>query len=197
MQDVIQQIYDMKPSHVFTIADLQYSCNKTKIYRILKELKKNNVIDRSFRGIYYKVELSEFLGGRRLPPDIRDVVYKIAEMNKEVLQQHGALATNHFRISTQVPLTYVFYTSGYSREITVHGSRIKFIHTDNKKLLQYPGEKVGGAIACLYYLGKDLVDDKVLDKIKISIGEVNFQILAAAHLDKWIQNKIESYLHKS
>ena len=126
---IFLQIQRMKVGHVFVIDDLSFSCSKNNVYRVLRRLKKENVINVAYKGIYYKIEYSEFLGGRKLPPDTMDVIKKIIEKNKEVIQLHGADAANRFRISTQMPLTRVFLTSGYSREIDICGARVKFIHT--------------------------------------------------------------------
>lgn len=92
-----------------------------------------------------------------------------------------------------MPLTLVFLTSGYSREIDICGARVKFIHTSNKRLLQYPMHDIGRAIACLDYLGKNLVDDKVLEKISNHIGEENFNALKDSDIDLWMKKSIYKY----
>lgn len=193
VEKIFLQIQRMKVGHVFVIDDLSFSCSKNNVYRVLRRLKKENVINVAYQGIYYKIEYSEFLGGRKLPPDTMDVIKKIIKKNKEVIQLHGADAANRFRISTQMPLTRVFLTSGYSREIHICGARVKFIHTSNKRLLQYPMHDIGWAIACLYYLGKNLVDDKVLEKIRNHIGDKNFNILKNSDINIWVKKSIYKY----
>lgn len=193
VEKIFLQIQKMKAGHVFVINDLIYSCSKDNVYKVLNRLKKDNIINVAYKGIYYKIEYSEFLGGKPLPPDTMDVIKKIIEKNKEIIQLHGAEVANRFRISTQMPLTLVFLTSGYSREIDICGARVKFIHTSNKRLLQYPMHDIGRAIACLDYLGKNLVDDKVLEKISNHIGEENFNALKDSDIDLWMKKSIYKY----
>lgn len=192
MEEIFLQIKNMEESQVFTINDLNYSCSKSNLYKILRKLKKDNIINLAFKGIYYKVYISDFLN-KPIPPNIMDVVRKIVEKNGEIIQYHGADIANKFRISTQMPLTYVFLTSGYSRQIIICGGVVKFIHTSNKKILQYSMQPLGKAISCLYYLGEDIVNDEIISKIKISIGEKDFEHLRKLNLEKWINEKLENY----
>lgn len=193
-EEVLIQIQKMEPGHVFVIEDLNYACSKSNIYRILRALKKEKTIGVAYRNIYYKTEYSEILGGVPLPPDIMDLVEKIVEKNQEVIQLHGAHVANRFRISTQMPLTKVFLTSGYSREVNICGSRVKFIHTNNKRLLQYSMHAIGSAISCMYYLRKAEVDDAVLEKIRLHIGDKNFSLLKDAEIELWMKKSISEYL---
>ena len=45
----------------------------------MRRLKKENVINVAYKGIYYKIEYSEFLGGKPLPPDTMDVIGFVAQ----------------------------------------------------------------------------------------------------------------------
>ncbi|MDM1248954.1 hypothetical protein HX005_16330 [Acinetobacter sp. R933-2] len=52
---------------------------------------------------------------------------------------------------------------------------------------------IGRAIVCLDYLGKNLVDNKVLEKISNHIGEENFNLLKNADIDLWMKKSIYKY----
>ncbi len=79
VEKIFLQIQKMKAGHVFVINDLIYSCSKDNVYKVLNRLKKDNIINVAYKGIYYKIEYSEFLGGKPLPPDTMDVIGFVAQ----------------------------------------------------------------------------------------------------------------------
>ncbi|MFV4926653.1 DUF6088 family protein (plasmid) [Acinetobacter baumannii] len=91
------------------------------------------------------------------------------------MQLHGGAAANKLGLSTQVPTIYVYYTSGVTRELEIAGIHVKLIHTNNEALIKYAGTNIGLAIAALQYLGKELVSEEVILKIRENLTDKEFQ----------------------
>lgn len=191
-QNITQQIERMEPGQVFLIKDLSFNCNKNYIEKILSSLIKSGIVNRAYRSVYYKCEYSEILK-RNIPPYDYDVIIKIAEKNNEILQYHGGCAANRLHLSTQVPLNLVFWTNGYSREIFINGVRVTLYHTDNKKLLQHNLTNVGLAISALYYFGKEIVDFKMMKRLKNSLKDLEFEMLVNSNLENWMHKVIQDF----
>lgn len=178
---------------VFTLEHISIEVDvKQAIQRSLSRLVEDGSIRRIHNGIYYKPETSRILKGRVLPPDIEQAVKVIASKNNETIQMHGALACNKFGLSTQMPMARVFHTNGFSREIEIGGAKIKFLHTNNAKLLQYSGTNVGMAISALYYLGPGNVTNEVVEKISSRLTSREFHRLQKASLPSWIKEPLKN-----
>ncbi|WP_326519547.1 DUF6088 family protein [Acinetobacter sp. CAAS 2-6] len=190
-ETVKQKITRFQRGRVFSADHIHVEGSRQAVQRSLSRLAEEGQICRIQNGIYYKPEYSPILKGKRLPPDLNETIKVIAKKNNETIQVHGAIAANKLGLSTQVPLTKVFYTNGISREIEIAGSRVKFIHTANRKLLQHAGTDVGMAIAALYYLGKDLVNAQVIQHIQSRLTEKEFEQLTKAELTHWMKSALK------
>lgn len=167
------------------------SSSRQAVQRSLARLADEGLIDRIQNGIYYKPEVSKILKGKQIPPDVNQVIKVIAEKNNETIQLHGGAAANRLGLSTQVPMHKVFHTNGITREIEISGTKVYFVHTNNAKLLQHSGTKVGLAISAMQYLGKNLVNEKVIHQIKEHLSEREFKQLRKANLVGWMKEALE------
>ena len=193
MAIVRQTVAGLPRGSVFTAEDISIELEvKHAVQRSLSRLIKEGTIRRIFNGIYYKPEVSRILKGRILPPNIDQVVKVISAKNNEIIQIHGALACNRLGLSTQMPMAKVFHTNGFSREIEIGGTRIKFLHTNNDQLLQYAGTNVGIAISALHYLGRGYVSIEVVEKTRSKLTSREFHRLQKASLPAWIKKPINS-----
>lgn len=184
---VKKKITKFKRGHIFSADNIHVEGSLLAINKSLSRLADEGKIHRIQNGVYYKPQYSRFIKGKTLPPNINEVIRVITKRNNETIQIHGAVAANRLGLSTQVPMNKVFHTNGISREIIVGGSKVKFIHTENSKLLQYAGTKVGWAISALFYLGKELVNEVVIQQIASHLTEVEFEKLVQANLTGWMK----------
>lgn len=185
---VRKRIARIQRGKVFSIDTLNINnYSKSAIQLALRKLIEEKVIFRFTKGIYFKPEKSTILKNAIIPPSILDVINFICKKNKEIIQVHGGIAANRLRLSTQVPLTYVFYTSGYSRTLYLRGSLVKFIHTDDKRILQHVGTNVGLAISAMYFFGKNIVDEDMVKKIKDYLTVKEYEQLKKSELPVWMK----------
>ena len=146
-ESVRNKIARLPRGRVFSVDNIHVEGSHDTILRVLSRLVQEGKILRIQNSIYYKPEFNRFLKGRPVPPDVNEVIKVISNRNKETLQIHGSAAVNKLGLSTQVPLTKVFYTNGPSREVIIAGTRVKFIHTENQNILQASGTEVGMALS--------------------------------------------------
>ena len=119
-----------------------------------------------------------------MPPDLSKVLAAITRLTGETFQYDGGYCANRLGLSTQVPLYHVLHTNGRSRRFKLAGVDVVLNHTDDQRLLQYPLQKVGMAISALYYLGPNVVDDKIIKAIKDQLSLEEYAKLLSADLPK-------------
>ena len=162
------------------------------VNKALARLVAEKVIVRPARGVYARPEQSRHVVGGNVPPEAMDVVDAIVKRSGETIKPHGAAAANALGLSTQMPLIYVFYTSGPSRYVKICNMDVKFIHTDSRRLLQLAGSKAGLAIAALWYMGRRHVNPGMISKIRKEIGPEQFGKLSSADLPAWMSRAISA-----
>ena len=168
----------------FTHERLLMHGSRGTVDRTLSRLVGRGEIQRLARGVFVRPRRSRFVGN--VMPDVVDVVEAIARSNGETVQIHGAEAARRFGLSTQVPTSPVFHTSGSSRTIRVANGTVRMIHTSNRRRLQHAGKATGAALAALWYLGKDNVTPKVVGTVKAALGSMEFERLRSADMPAWM-----------
>ena len=164
---------------------------RTAIDKTLSRLVKEGSIQRLRPGVFVRPEYSRFVGN--IPPEVSKVVKLIAKKNGETIQLHGAVIANQFKISTQVPVQPVYYTSGTTRIITIGELKVKFIHTSNHQKLQHAGKKIGNVLALLWYLGKEQLNVAILHKIRKCMSKKEFEALRVCSMPAWMVEAMEQY----
>ncbi|MFA6037495.1 MAG: DUF6088 family protein [Legionellales bacterium] len=164
---------------------------RTVIDKTLSRFVNEGLIQRLRPGIFVRSEYNRFVG--KVPPEISKVINLIAKKNGETIQLHGAVAANQFKISTQVPIQPVYYTSGTTRIIRIGELKVKFIHTNNHQKLQYAGKKIGNILALLWYLGKEQLNASTLYKIRKGMSKKEFEALRSCSMPAWMSEAVEQY----
>ncbi len=190
------QIMRIKQGQAFgNVLFIQAGYPRTTIDKTLSRLVQEGVIQRLRAGIFVRPEYNRFVG--KVPPEISKVINLIAKKNGETIQLHGAAVANKFKISTQVPIQPVYYTSGTTRTIRIGELRVKFIHTSNHQRLQYAGKKIGNILALLWYLGKEQLDIAILHKIRKGMSKKEFEALRTCSMPAWMREGIDQLTIKN
>ncbi len=164
--------------------------SRSSVDKTLSRLVEEGVIQRIARGVFVRPRKSRFIGS--VMPDISKVVGVIAKDHGETIQVHGAEAARRFKLSTQVPTTPVFYTSGPSRELKVGNLTVKLRHASNRKL-HLAGKRPGLALSALWYLGKNNVNANVVGAIREGLTEEEFETLKHVDMPGWMADALERY----
>lgn len=194
---VQERVKGFRPGYVFSVDEFEQYGKTEVVYQELHRLTEQGVINRIQHGIYYKLEPNRMLTGRYLSPDVYEVVKVIAEKNGELIQVHGGMAANRLKLSNQVPVMDVFYTSGNSREFKIGGTQVRLLHTKNSKFFQHPfGSRVGMAISALLFLGKEIVDLNMVKKLEKTLTSEEWILLYQSSLPAWLHKLLDEQKKK-
>lgn len=165
--------------------------SRAAVDKALSRLVEQDVIQRIARGVFVRPKQSRFVGS--VMPDVSRVVQVIAKDHGETIQVHGAEAARRFKLSTQMPTTPVYYTSGPTREIRIGNLKVKLMHTGSQRKLQHAGKKPGLALSALWYLGKENVNTDVMRRIEEGLSEEEFETLQSSRMPAWMSEAFRQY----
>ena len=159
---VLSKIYGHKRGWVFTPSHFKDLGSRDAVASALKRYKQNGLIRQLARGLYdYPVRHAR-LG--ELAPSVDAVAQALAGREAIRIQPSGAYAANRLGLSTQVPMKVVYLTDGISRTVTVGNQEIVLKRTSPKNMAT-AGRISGLVIQALRYLGKEHVDQKIVDAL--------------------------------
>ena len=133
--------------------------------QILSSLSKQEVIHHLSRGVYVKAIETRF---GLLYPSLEKIVEAIAKRDCAQVIPTGAAAQNYLGISTQVPMNYVFLTSGSTRKITIDGRTITFRHAALKNFA-IKNRYTSLIVQVLKEYGEGKVPEELLKPIQVLI----------------------------
>lgn len=159
---VFSRIVGHRGGWVFTPADFAGIGHHEAVNSALQRLRQKEKILRIARGLYHQPKHHPLLGD--LAPTTSQIVDAIKRANNIRVQPSGAYAANLLGLSEQVPLRTVLLTDGLSKILQIGRQRIEFRKTTSKVMAC--SDRVSGlVIQALKYLGKDHVDDAVIDML--------------------------------
>ena len=165
--------------------------SRAAIDKALSRLVKAKNIKRITRGIFVQPLQNRFVG--EVMPDVSEVIEVMTREQGEKIQIHGAEAARKFKLTTQMPILSVYYTSGSSRIIHIDKLNVKLIHTSNSKKLAHSGTNVGLALSALWYFGKKQSNKTTIAKIRNNLSFQDFNTLCEAAKPEWMTKVIQDY----
>ena len=180
------KVMGFKAGHLFRCDDLKIAGSRATILRCLSKMIKQGELRRAYRGIYYKPRMSTILKGRELPPDIYGTLRIITRATNEKIFVHGGFAANKLGLSKHIPMQLGYYTNRKSRQISIGKVKVRLVHTDLKALFDTTQPAIAMAIAALIFLGEELVDERVIERIKLNLTTEEFQNLQKLALKDWM-----------
>lgn len=123
IDEIEQKINESKVGTLFFVTDFATEGNDVFISRLLSELAEKGVLSRLAKGIYFKPQVTKF---GVLKPEIQELVKAIARRDNAQVLPTGETAANMLGLSTQVPMNYVYLTSGSARRIDLGKKTVTF-----------------------------------------------------------------------
>lgn len=178
---------NLKAFSCFDFTDL---ADYKAISKCLERLEDNKTIKRIINGIYCLNLVDEVLS---LPilPSIDDVVNCLARKNKWIICPTGNTALNMMGLSTQVPASYSYLSSGPYKDYLIYETKVSFKRTTTRELMDY-SYKTLLLIQCIKVLGKDNITDKdlvILNK-KLSADDKLNALKETRFIQVWIRKII-------
>ena len=141
-------------------------------------------------GIFVRPRQNPYVGD--VVPEVSVIVNAIAKSSGETIQIHGAEAARRFKLTTQVPMSPVFNTSGPSREFAIGKLKVALRHVSNRKL-QFAGKRSGLALSALWYLGTERVGVKEIETVRQRLTADEFEQLRAANMPGWLNRRFQQH----
>lgn len=156
----------------------------------LARLAKEGTVTRVSRGVYMRPKSSQFV--KSVVPELGEVIKAVAKRTGERITMSGPEAAQRLKLTTQVPVAPIFYTSGSSRELTINNQRVKLKHVANRKLA-LSGTRAGMVLTALWYLGKEAVNEEVLNTIADRLSPEVLLEVQAANIPEWMSSAITAH----
>jgi len=167
-----KHIATIPAGQAFAASILRRFAATENIRQILSRLVKDGKIKRVARGIFVKPQSVAELG--EVLPSAAEVAKILSKSTGETIMVHGAEAARQLQLTTQTPTRLVFYTSGNTRILKIANRTVKLVHVNPSRLVA-PESKAGLIISALWYLGRDNVSLKTIEKIQQRISTKEFK----------------------
>jgi hypothetical protein len=180
----------------FTASSLEGKGSYENVCQVLSRLVASGKLKRATRGVYVRPKKVPYLG--EVSASSEAVVKTIAKQTGEVITVHGAEAARQLRLTTQAPVKPIYNTSGTSRELKIGKQTVILKHISPRKQVK-PGTMTCTVIAALWYLGKNTVNESVINMVRRQISEEQFVELLK-HKNKmphWMSSAFENYKERN
>lgn len=160
-QTLREQILSSEDDAIFFRNDFpQY--HPESVGRILTDLTEEGELIRIASGIYIKPRMSRF---GPVMPSIEHIVKAISIRDKAQILPSGDTALNALGLSTQVPMSYSFLTTGSARKLSI-GKRQVTLKRGVPRNFAYKTQLIGLIVQALRCLREPNVTSKELEQIQ-------------------------------
>ena len=156
IDNIEQQIRQSEAGSLFFVSDFATSGNDVFISRVLSEFVDAELLYRLAKGVYYK-PVKTRLGV--LYPEVSEIVKAIARRDNAQVLPTGETAQNMLGLSTQMPMNYIYLTSGSARKLTIGPKTITFKRCV-PKIFACKNEFLAILIQALRSIGQDRITDE-------------------------------------
>ncbi len=141
---------------IFFVADFAEDGNDKYISRLLsQDLVSKGLLMKLANGIYFNPETTRF---GVLQPSVDKVAHAIAKRDGAQILPTGDTALYQLGFSTQIPMRYVYLTSGSDRQISIGEHTLTLLHRTPKNFL-YRNHVMAVLVQSLRSIGKDRITD--------------------------------------
>ncbi len=172
---IFRDIETSPPHSIFFISDYSHIGSPETIRKIFFEATISGELKKAAKGIFFKPKTSVF---GEVPIPLEKIAIRIAERDKCRILPTGATAANMIGLSTQVPMTISYISSGTTRTISIGDRQIHFRHASPKN---FAGQ---GSVAPLLTQG---------------LREIGLKNLTPTHFDaisKFIESRQDPFFEK-
>lgn len=175
---------------VFVTSDFADIAAMATIRKCLGRLAEDMSIRRIMDGVYEKPVYSNLLK-EYIPADPEKVAYAIAKGFHWTIAPCGDIALNKLGLSTQVPVVWSYISDGPYRKFTWDNITIAYKHRTNRQI-SHMSETTTLVIEAIRTLGKNRIDDTVINKLKTRLPEDEKKriLMEANGVSEWIYDVI-------
>ena len=184
---VIEHVKRLPEGTPVSAKELLHLGSRAAIDQTLSRLSRRGLLMRAQRGAYVAPITTRF--GVRAP-SISQVVEALSAAKGEVIASHGAAAANALGLTTQVPVRFVYLTSGPSRKLNLGAEVIELRHAP-KWQLALADRPAGEVVRALAWLGPE-VAEKAIRTLRRKLPAETLQEVAAVRprLPTWMAAQV-------
>ena len=175
-----------------TAKGLLHLGSRAAIDQTLSRLARRGDLLRAGRGLYVLPIEGRF--GNRAPA-LEKTAEALATQLGERITDSGAMAANVLGLTTQVPVTPVFLTSGSSRTLQLGRQEVRLRHSPPWQLV-LRGRKAGEVVRALAWLGPEGIG-AAIEKLRGSLNAEERRELAGvtAQMPGWLAEPVSRIAH--
>ncbi len=195
MTKVREYLEQLPVGEPISTSSLRRLASTDNIRQILSRLVKAGDLQRVARGVFIKPKSLPKVGNAL--PSATAIANTLAKSTGETITVHGAEAARQLRLTTQVPMQLVFYTSGNTRTLKIAHQTVKLMHVNPSRLIA-ANTMAGLAISALNYLGRKNATVETLNQIakRMPAAEFEKMLNLVEQMPAWMANLIYHYQHK-
>ncbi len=159
---------------IFTPKDFVDLGSRSTVDSALSRLAAKKGIRRLSRGLYDYPKKHHLLGD--LYPSMDDIAKTIAKDTCSHMQITGSKALYLLGLSTQVPAKTIYLTDGQSKDIYIGNTVLTLKHASSK-VMAGAGSKAGSVLQAIRCLGKDKLNDYLIEKLSRQLNKHDKQAL--------------------
>ena len=167
-------------------------CNEKTAKKNIARLEKSGILRRVIRGVYDKPKFSNLLN-EYVSPDIDEIARALARNYNWSIAPSGNTALNLLGLSTQVPASFEYISTGPYRSYDIGKMKLRFSHRANKTI-EGMSWKSAMVIEALKAIGKDSINDKTIYILRKRLTEDDKERLLseARQTTSWIYSIIKT-----
>lgn len=174
----MKKIDESLPHSIFFINDYSNLGSAETIRKIFHEATITGKLEKTGHGIYFKPKVTRF---GKVPLPLEKIARELAKRDKCEILPTGSTAANIIGLSTQVPMSLSYITTGSTRSITIGGRQISFRHASPKNFAA-KGKVIPLLIQGIREIGEENIFGVQYDAIKQFIDK---------HRDEYIQEDLQ------
>lgn len=188
-QLILQRIKERKLM-AFSCYDFTDFAPYKTISKCLERLEDSGEIKRIIQGIY-SLNLYDNVLNLSILPSIDDVVKCLSRKHKWIICPTGNTALNIMGLSTQVPATYSYLSSGPYKEYLIYEIPVSLRRTMTRELIDY-SYKTLLLIQCIKAIGKDNITQTEINILrnKLNSNDKSNALKETPLIQAWIRKII-------
>lgn len=166
---ITKRIEGSENGSIFFVTDFTTDGNDKYISRVLsQDMVAKGLLMKIATGIYFKPEVTRF---GVLKPSVDKVAHAIAKRDGVQILPTGDTALYQLGFSTQIPMKYVYLTSGSDRQINLGEHTLSFLHRTPKNFA-YKDELTATLVQALRTLGKENITENERQNTKKLLRQI-------------------------
>lgn len=187
---VYERIANVNKEEVFIALDFLDIADYHTVRQSLLRLEKYGKIKKIMNGVYYNPQYSKMIKEYEAPSP-HHVAMALARKFNWTIAPSGNTALNQLGLSTQVTTHWLYISDGPYHKFQFNNVELEFKHRNNKEIsgMSY---KTAMVIQAMKTLGKENIDKKVIDRLKMQLTgtERDCLLQEARQTTAWVYQKI-------